>query len=105
MSNSFSFSFRVLSGRMAEMEGEIREGFLCPMCMQDLGTVSQLQQHFDEAHPNEDSDVIQQLKGRHIVAGLSRLWVQRVIWTPKTLLFDSLDTQKFMSEFADDNFS
>ena len=37
--------------------------------------------------------------------GLSRLCVQRVIWTPKTLFFDSLDTQKFMSEFADDDFS
>ena len=28
--------------------------------------------------------------------GLSRLCVQRVIWTPRTLLFDSLDTQKFV---------
>ena len=37
--------------------------------------------------------------------GLSRLCVQRVIWTPRTLFFDSLDTQKFMSEFADDDFS
>ena len=35
----------------------------------------------------------------------SRLCVQRVIWTPRTLFFDSLDTQKFMSEFADDDFS
>ena len=37
--------------------------------------------------------------------GLSRLCVQRVIWTPRTLFFDSLDTQKFMSEFSDDDFS
>ena len=37
--------------------------------------------------------------------GLSRLCVQRVIWTPRTLFFDSLDTQKYMSEFADDDFS
>ena len=37
--------------------------------------------------------------------GLSRLCVQRVIWTPRTLFFDSLDTQKFMSGFADDDFS
>ena len=29
--------------------------------------------------------------------GLSRLCVQRVIWTPRTLFFDSLDTQKCMS--------
>ena len=39
------------------------------------------------------------------VQGLSRLCVQRVIWTPRTLFFDSLDTQKIMSEFADDDFS
>ena len=30
---------------------------------------------------------------------------QRVIWTRRTLFFDSLDTQKFMSEFAEDDFS
>ena len=37
--------------------------------------------------------------------GLSRLCVQRVIWTARTLFFDSLDTQNFLSEFADDDFS
>ena len=37
--------------------------------------------------------------------GLSGLCVQRVIWTRRTLFFDSLDTQKFMSEFAEDDFS
>ena len=33
------------------------------------------------------------------------LCVQRVIWTHRTLSFDSLDTQKFMSEFTDEEFS
>ena len=37
--------------------------------------------------------------------GLSRLCVQRVIWTPRTMFFDSLDTQKFLSGFADDDSS
>ena len=36
---------------------------------------------------------------------LSRLCVQHVIWTPRTLFFDSLDTQIFLLEFADDDFS
>ena len=36
---------------------------------------------------------------------LSRLCVQRVIWTPRTLFFDNMDTQRFLSEFADDDFS
>ncbi|XP_064632775.1 rabenosyn-5-like [Lineus longissimus] len=40
----------------------IREGFLCPICMKDLGTVAQLQQHFEEAHSTEDKAVLQQLK-------------------------------------------
>ena len=44
--------------------GEIREGFLCPICMQDLGTVYQLQQHFEEAHNSEeDHHVLQSFKG------------------------------------------
>lgn len=42
---------------------EVREGFLCPMCMKDLGTVSMLQDHFEEEHSNEDKDVLQQLRG------------------------------------------
>ena len=39
-----------------------------------------------------------------LTQGLSRLCVQRVIWTRRTLFFDSLDPQKFISEFADDDF-
>lgn len=42
---------------------EVREGFLCPMCMKDLGTVTMLQGHFEEEHSNEDKDVLQQLRG------------------------------------------
>ena len=37
--------------------------------------------------------------------GLSRICVQSVIWKPKTLFFDSLDTQKFMSGLAKNDFS
>ena len=37
--------------------------------------------------------------------GLGRLCIQRVIWTHRTLFFDSLDTHKFKSEFVDDDFS
>lgn len=48
---------------MSSHGGEIREGFLCPMCMKDLGTVSQLQSHFEEAHSNEDKATLNQLRG------------------------------------------
>lgn len=47
----------------SSLEPEVREGFLCPMCMKDLGTVTQLQGHFEEAHSEEDKDVLQQLRG------------------------------------------
>ncbi|ESO90492.1 hypothetical protein LOTGIDRAFT_217928 [Lottia gigantea] len=43
--------------------GNIMEGFLCPMCMKDFGTVSQLQEHFEVAHSSEDKAVFQSLKG------------------------------------------
>lgn len=49
---------------MSVQGGEIREGFLCPMCMKDLGTVSQLQSHFEEAHSTEDKATLHQLRGK-----------------------------------------
>ena len=42
---------------------EIREGFLCPICLHDLGSIADLQEHFEEAHAEEDKAVLQQLKG------------------------------------------
>ncbi|GFO21195.1 Rabenosyn-5 [Plakobranchus ocellatus] len=45
------------------MSADIIEGFLCPICMKDLGTVSQLQGHFEEEHSSEDKAVFQSLKG------------------------------------------
>jgi len=45
---------------------EIREGFLCPICLQDLGSVIQLQDHFELAHAGEDNAVLNQLKGAFI---------------------------------------
>lgn len=44
-------------------EGEIREGFICPICLCDLKTVDQLQNHFETAHASEDHDVFQTFKG------------------------------------------
>ena len=48
-----------------ENENIIREGLLCPICMEDLVTVDQLLQHFEEAHDTEeDKDVLQSFKGK-----------------------------------------
>lgn len=45
---------------------EIREGFLCPICVQDLGSVIQLQDHFELVHAGEDRAVLNQLKGYYV---------------------------------------
>lgn len=44
------------------MAEEMKEGFLCPICMADLGDVIQLQVHFDEEHSKEDPAVVKNLK-------------------------------------------
>lgn len=39
----------------------MKEGFLCPLCMKDLGDLIQLQLHFEEKH-SKDGDFVQNLK-------------------------------------------
>lgn len=46
----------------ASSTSEIREGFICPICLADLGTPAQLCVHFDSAHSGEDKDTLQSLK-------------------------------------------
>ncbi|NXS61531.1 RBNS5 protein, partial [Brachypteracias leptosomus] len=41
--------------------GEMREGFLCPLCLKDLQSFYQLQAHYEEEH-SEDRDVRGQIK-------------------------------------------
>ncbi|KAM4021574.1 rabenosyn-5 [Anomaloglossus baeobatrachus] len=43
-------------------EGEVREGFLCPLCLKDLQSFYQLQCHYEEEHSSEDRDVKGQLR-------------------------------------------
>ena len=47
---------------------QIKEGFLCPICMTDLGDVIQLQLHFDERHSKEDPAFVQNLKDLFVKA-------------------------------------
>ncbi|GAB1603705.1 rabenosyn-5-like [Argonauta hians] len=42
---------------------DIREGFICPICLKDFSSVTQLQTHFEDAHTTEERAVSQQLKG------------------------------------------
>ncbi|XP_018018523.1 rabenosyn-5 isoform X1 [Hyalella azteca] len=41
---------------------EIMEGFLCPVCLQDLTSIAQLQVHFEEKHSAEDKALLNSLK-------------------------------------------
>ncbi|XP_075839568.1 rabenosyn-5 isoform X2 [Microtus pennsylvanicus] len=41
--------------------GEVREGFLCPLCLKDLQSFYQLQSHYEDEH-SEDRDVKGQIK-------------------------------------------
>lgn len=43
---------------------EVREGFLCPLCLKDLQAFRQLQAHYEEQHPGEDRDVRAQLRSK-----------------------------------------
>ncbi|CAN7988730.1 unnamed protein product [Ixodes hexagonus] len=46
------------------MDGvEVKEGYLCPICVKDLGTIEELTAHFEAAHSAEEKDVLQSLKG------------------------------------------
>ena len=40
---------------------DIKEGFICPMCMKDLGNASVLQKHFEEVH-SDDKDTLRQIR-------------------------------------------
>lgn len=44
--------------------GEVREGFLCPLCLKDLQSFYQLQSHYEEEHSGEDRDVKGQIKSK-----------------------------------------
>lgn len=48
---------------LKKMEGDdIKEGFLCPMCLKDLRSASLLQKHFEESH-SDDKDTLRQIRG------------------------------------------
>ena len=51
------------SGKHLKMDAdEIKEGFLCPMCLKDLRSASILQKHFEESH-SDDKDTLRQIRG------------------------------------------
>lgn len=47
-----------------EGAGEVKEGFLCPLCLKDLQSFYQLQDHYEEEHSGDDRHVRGQLKSK-----------------------------------------
>lgn len=47
---------------MTSDAGNIMEGFICPACMIDFNSPTQLTKHFEESH-NEDPEILKSLKG------------------------------------------
>uniref|UniRef100_A0A3Q2NTN5 Rabenosyn, RAB effector n=1 Tax=Fundulus heteroclitus TaxID=8078 RepID=A0A3Q2NTN5_FUNHE len=45
-----------------EGTGEVKEGFLCPLCLKDLQSFYQLQGHYEEEHSGDDRHVRGQIK-------------------------------------------
>ncbi|XP_056158067.1 rabenosyn-5 [Lampris incognitus] len=45
-----------------EGTGEVKEGFLCPLCLKDLQSFYHLQEHYEDEHSGEDRHVKGQLK-------------------------------------------
>ncbi|MCJ8735202.1 hypothetical protein PDJAM_G00244310 [Pangasius djambal] len=52
------------SSYAAQLDGsaEVKEGFLCPLCLKDLQSFYQLQDHYEEAHSGDNRHVSGQLK-------------------------------------------
>lgn len=47
-----------------EESAEVKEGFLCPLCLKDLQSFYQLQDHYEEEHSGDNRHVSGQLKSK-----------------------------------------
>lgn len=54
----------------------VQEGFLCPMCMKDLGDFVQLQQHFSDVHTDKE-DVFFPIKGKKVFSSIGKFWCRK----------------------------
>lgn len=45
-------------------DDQVIEGFICPICMTDLKSPTQLTKHFEDFH-NDDPEILKSLKGKY----------------------------------------
>ncbi len=43
---------------MLRPPGDVREGFICPQCHQDMSTMDMLQIHFQDVHMKQSSSTV-----------------------------------------------
>lgn len=48
---------------MLQSIGDVREGFICPECRQDMSTIEMLQIHFEDVHVKQISSSSSAVKG------------------------------------------
>lgn len=76
-----TFTTPMTSRGFSSADVVVREGFICPICMQDLGSIDDLQDHFESDHAEEDRTLLQQLKG---IPDLHSTLPYAVLWEPTT---------------------
>lgn len=54
----FFYIFLTMDGN-----GQVLEGFICPICMNDCKTPQQLTKHFEEFH-DDNPEILKSLKGK-----------------------------------------
>lgn len=57
-----------MSNPFGEEFDEVLEGFLCPICKEDLRSPDRLTAHFDSAHSDDDQDLLKSFKDIFITA-------------------------------------
>lgn len=50
---------------MLQSIGDVREGFICPECRQDMSTIEMLHIHFEDVHMKQTSSPTSAVKGRN----------------------------------------
>jgi len=44
--------------KMLQSVGDVREGFICPECRQDMSTIEMLQIHFEDVHMKQSPSTV-----------------------------------------------
>ena len=66
-----------------EGTGEVKEGFICPLCHKDLQSFYQLQDHYEEEHSGDDRHVRGQLKSKCTACNICDYCIYVYLYDPE----------------------